>query len=63
MKKKFNLKKLSIKEIQTMDEKTKLKFIENYNNMIDKLEQKQDMIDLLNFEITKLKEITSYFNK
>jgi hypothetical protein len=35
-------------------------FIENYNNMIDELERRQDYIDLLKFEITKLKEQLPY---
>jgi hypothetical protein len=35
-------------------------FIENYNNMIDELEQRQDYIDLLKFEVTKLKEQLPY---
>jgi hypothetical protein len=35
-------------------------FIENYNNMIDELERRQDYIDLLKFEVTKLKEQLPY---
>ena len=37
-------------------------FVSNYNNMIDELERRQDTIDLLNFEITKLKGLLPYTN-
>lgn len=37
-------------------------FVSNYNNMIDELERRQDTIDLLTFEITKLKELLPYTN-